>query len=200
MTDAKKVRYNGVYPDSAKIWLFILSLFFVFFFLFLDSWMMTALWFILLVGFHICTIYDINNAVTIFPDGGVQVGALSPGYLNKRPLNTYTISGKEARASFLFPLANIAEVYKTSRPVAGPKTSVDTFFSLDAATMNTYNKKDKTVCFELKTPLDYSDALMTGDRDFWGRKQPPIQKLYVSVADPEKLVRDIRLRANLKEH
>ena len=138
--------------------------------------------------------------LTLFPDGRVHIGPKD--FLpDKQPLNTYAfLAGKsQSSSNFLFTLANIAKVYQTPQITPGQKINANLFYSPDPSTRYA-TKKDKTVCFELKTPLMSYSALWKkiGDRDFWGKKYPPIQKIFISVTDPEKLVREIRLRAGLK--
>ena len=215
----KTINYKGIMPDNKK--LFFRTVIFVVGCLFLAY--VIGFWKILVDGIlyftgHfffwivLCAIIAVLSStyridyVSIKPEGQVHVSNLSKvkGDFffwsdSKWPMNSYGIWGNsndpDTKVSFLFHLTNIADAYQTSRIVPGPKMRIG-FGSIDPAT-NLANRNDKTVCIEFKTPLAFSEGGTTKDKTRWGSERPQIHKIYVSVEEPEKLVRDIKSRTAL---
>jgi hypothetical protein len=136
---------------------------------------------------------DRNIVVSISPDGKVRIG----GSWVRRKDNTYSItSGKAStNVTFLFTLSNISEVYRPTQPVPGTQVITGMGHYVDITNL-LCRKMDKAVCFVFKSPLSYYN-LGIRNKDFLGRERPPLQKVCVNVADPEKLIQDVRLRAGI---
>ena len=205
----KTIYYEGMYSTKSRIVSLILFLVVTYFCALIASMGLSYLsllylivaWLVFVGWLVSLNTVTRKTVLTLFPEGRVQVG-LKDSFLEGQPVNTYRIPrGRyNGEFSYLFTLANIASVYQTSQITPGQKISPTASPPAKDPTRAFATKKDKTVCFEFKTPLiSYNPVWKKiGDRDFWGKECPQLQRIYVSVTDPEKLVRYIQVKAGLK--
>jgi hypothetical protein len=196
----KKRTYSGYMPLSYKIIFGIVTLFFIGSYVpnfFLNSKLSfsssTGLIFPLFILAIIVGIFSISmrKKVTITPDNRVVVGAAV--YMSADP-DTYAYVGNKGRVlQFNIKASSIKQVYAIRSPTEKKKIksakSFGKLFSTDPIGFKAFhaNKIDKTICIEFKQPIPYKKK-----RVLEYRKMPDLDRIYVSVREPEKLVRDLQ--------
>lgn len=195
--------YKGVLPHPiiASLFIVIQGLFILYVLIVFTSLFM-PLWLSMLFFFAFLWMVWANGngkMVKIRPDGTIRIGKPYVSFQLKQKQNTYTISSFKSSnvPVFLFTLSNISDIYQTDKMEKMEKITVGLISSLNPITYYA-TAKDKIVCFEFKKPLENCNALgWITEKNLWGNERPLIQKVYVSVTEPTKLVRDIQFRTGI---
>lgn len=194
----KNISYRDVFSKSYKFILLVLIIISIPQFLFMPSLIGGSLTWIPILYFLVYCFFIIKfvqiflKKVTLTKDGRVIARGDHLFYRFRReiPENIYIlIMNSSSRGAvgwdfqFYFQLSNIAKIYIVENPRSYSGHPATPELRLANAT--------KAICFEFKRVLEPLDSLGNINTSIG----PNLNSIYISVADPERLVRDIE---NLK--
>jgi hypothetical protein len=191
----KKIYFGESSPHRLLQWgVFIILSLFVFLLLIIYTpkakdvtatisiWSLFSVFFILFLLYYMYQDYKIKRKVTIFSDG--SIGIPFRLFRLRKTKNTYapllTINEVSTDMDFLFTKSNIKKAHlMTLKEIQDLKSKRITNRNLSNAQFFYANDSMKTICFEFKEPLKF----------FPNDEITPVDKIYVSVAEPEKLLK-----------